>query len=135
MSSKSTLCRSMSVPLSAAFPSILSVSVKIGGKTSSTSLFRLALLKNRSPALRCILHNSPSALMIPFPWRIDGEHGWYGDSVEILPRTSFYLPNKSQDLVRKKTPFMKISLFFNTCSTFRGSLITTPGGKVGTDIS
>ena len=33
-------------------------------------IFKLALLKNRNPAFRWILHRSPSALIMPFPERI-----------------------------------------------------------------
>ena len=38
-----------------------------GGKTSLMNDFKLVLLKNLRPALRCIFHSSPSALMIPLP--------------------------------------------------------------------
>lgn len=44
------------------------------------------------------------------------------------------LPNRSQDLLLKKSPFAKIPSFFKTYSRFFGSLMTTPGGKDGTEI-
>jgi len=44
------------------------------------------------------------------------------------------VPNKSHDLLLKKSPFAKIPSFLSTYSRFRGSLITTPGGSEGTSI-
>lgn len=117
--SKSTIWRSMTLHFLEASSRKFSVSARMGGTTSSMKLFKLALLKNRSPAFRWILHRSPSALMMPSPI--------YGQANHI--------PNRSQDLIRKNSPLMKMSLFFKTCSTFTGSLITMPGGRDGTDIS
>lgn len=117
--SKSTVWRSTTFPFLEASSKRSSVSARIGGRTSSMKVFKLALLKKRSPAFLCIFHNSPSALMMPFPNSSQANH----------------IPNRSQDLIRKNSPLMNMSLFFRTCSTFAGSLITMPGGRDGTDIS
>lgn len=45
------------------------------------------------------------------------------------------LPNKSHDRLLKKSPFPKMPSFLSTNSKFVGSLITTPEGKDGTEIS
>jgi len=44
------------------------------------------------------------------------------------------IPNKSQDLLLKKSPFEKMPSFLSTYSRFFGSLMTTPGGRLGTEI-
>jgi hypothetical protein len=46
-----------------------------------------------------------------------------------------HAPNRSHDLFLKKTPLAKIPSFLSTYSRFLGSLMTTPGGKEGTEIS
>src|SRR5450432_2187954 len=51
------------------------------------------------------------------------------------PRIHRHSPNKSHDRNLKKVPFSKMPSFFRTNSTFFGSLITTPGGSEGTEIS
>ena len=60
-------------------------------------------------------------------------------SSQLMERTcktnGSYLPKRSQDLVRKKFPLIKSSLFFRTCSTFSGELTTIAGGREGTRIS
>jgi hypothetical protein len=50
---------------------------------------------------------------------------------EVYPSS---LPNKSQDLLLKKSPLEKMPSFFRTYSRFLGSLMTTPGGRLGTEI-
>lgn len=52
VSSNNKLCRSTSVAFLAAASNILSVSAMIGGRTTSISVLRLGVLKNRSPAFR-----------------------------------------------------------------------------------
>jgi hypothetical protein len=45
-----------------------------------------------------------------------------------------HLPNRSLDRRLKKSPLAKMPSFLKTYSRFFGSLITTPGGKDGTEI-
>src|ERR1700733_3429184 len=45
------------------------------------------------------------------------------------------LPNKSHVLRRKNSPLVICFSFLRTNSRFTGSWITTPGGRVGTEIS
>ena len=120
------------------------VSANMGGSTSSMKVLRLALLKKRSPAFLCTFHSSPSALMIPSPVNIHGLPHGGREAASSVSSTEYagrkvvaraHLPNRSQDLDLKKSPLMKSSLFFRTCSRFLGSLIQMAGGKDGTDIS
>lgn len=88
---------------------------------------RLDVLRKFSPAFRWTFHKSPSTLMMPFPEM--------NELTEIFARAiSQHSPNRSRDRPLKNSPLAKMPSCLNTYSRFLGSLMMTPGGKLGTEI-
>ena len=121
--------RSISVP-STAFSRISIVSFRYFGSATSVKAFRFVLLRKCSPAFLWTFQRSPSALIIPFP-----SQDWLASyKIHEQLRDWCFSPNKSHDLLLKKSPFANMPSFLNTNSRFFGSLITTPKGNEGTEI-
>lgn len=129
------------------------------GSATSVNTRRVAVFRKARPAFRWAFHSSPSTFMIPCP-RLNKStdrkesQELYGKSevlkasppleetiaplrraAHITQGIASSLPKRSHDRCFTKRPLPKSPSFLKTNSRLRGSLMITPGGRVGTDIS